>query len=46
LKSALMRSWACLPSSRERSPRAEASLAIEAQSNRTVRYSFASLASS
>jgi hypothetical protein len=46
LKSALMRSRACLPSSRARSPRAEASPAIEAQSNRTMRYSSASLASS
>jgi hypothetical protein len=46
LKSALMRSRACLPSSRARSPRAEASPAIEARSNRTVRYSSASLASS
>jgi hypothetical protein len=46
LKSALMRSRACMPSSRTRSPRVEASLAIEARSNRTVRYSSASLASS
>jgi hypothetical protein len=46
LKSALMRSRACLPSSRARSPRAEASPAMEARSNRTVRYSYASLASS
>jgi hypothetical protein len=46
LKSALMRSRACLPSSRARSPRAEASPAMEARSNRTVRYSSASLASS
>jgi hypothetical protein len=46
LKSALMRSRACMPSSRARSPRAEASPAIEARSNRTVRYSSASLASS
>jgi hypothetical protein len=46
LKSALMRSRACLPNSRARSLRAEASLAIEARSNRTVRYSSASLASS
>jgi hypothetical protein len=46
LKSALMRSRACLPSSLARSPRAEASLAMEARSNRTVRYSSASLASS
>jgi hypothetical protein len=46
LKSALMRSRACMPSSRTRSPRAEASPAIEARSNRTVRYSSASLASS
>jgi hypothetical protein len=46
LKSALMRSRAYLPSSRARSPRAEASPAIEARSSRTVRYSSASLASS
>jgi hypothetical protein len=46
LKSALMQSRACMPSSRARSPRAEASPAIEARSNRTVRYSSASLASS
>jgi hypothetical protein len=46
LKSALMRSWACLPNSRARSPRADASPAMEARSNRTVRYSSASLASS
>jgi hypothetical protein len=46
LKSALMRSRACLPSSRARSPRAEASPTMEARSNRTVRYSSASLASS
>jgi hypothetical protein len=46
LKSALMRSRACLPSSRSCSPRAEASPAIEARSNRTVRYSSASWASS
>jgi hypothetical protein len=46
LKSALMRLRACLPSSRARSPRVEASPAIEARSNRTVRYSSASLASS
>jgi hypothetical protein len=46
LKSALMRSRACLPSSRARSPRAEASPAMEARSSRTVRYSSASLASS
>jgi hypothetical protein len=45
-KSALMRSWACLPSSRARSPRAEASPAMEARSSRTVRYSSAILASS
>jgi hypothetical protein len=45
LKSALMRSRACLPNSRARSPRAKASPAIEARSNRTVRYSSASLAS-
>jgi hypothetical protein len=46
LKSALMRSQACLPNSRARSPRAEAAPAIETRSNRTVRYSSASLASS
>jgi hypothetical protein len=46
LNSALMWSRACLPSSRARSPRAEASPAIKAQSNRTVRYSSSSLASS
>jgi hypothetical protein len=46
LKSVLMRSRACLPSSRARSPHVEASPAMEAQSNRTVRYSSASLASS
>jgi hypothetical protein len=46
LKSALMRSRACRPNSRARSPRAEASLAMEAQSSRTARYSSASLASS
>jgi hypothetical protein len=44
--STLMRSRACLPNSRACSPRAEASPAIEARSNRTVRYSSASLASS
>jgi hypothetical protein len=46
LKSVLMRSRACLPNSRARSPRADASPAIEARSNRTVWYSSASLASS
>jgi hypothetical protein len=46
LKLMLMRSRACLPSSRERSPRAEASPAMEARSSRTARYSSASLASS
>jgi hypothetical protein len=46
LKSALMRSRACFPNSRARSPRAEASPGMEARSNRTVRYSSASLASS
>jgi hypothetical protein len=46
LKSALMRSRACMPSSRARLPRVEASPAIEARSNHTVRYSSASLASS
>jgi hypothetical protein len=45
LKLALMRSRACLPSLRARSPRADASPAMEARSNRTVRYSSASLAS-
>jgi hypothetical protein len=44
LKSALMRSRACRPNSRARSPRAEASPAMEAWSSRTVRYSSASLA--
>jgi hypothetical protein len=42
----LMRSRACLPSSRARSPRVVASPAMEARSNRTVQYSSASLASS
>jgi hypothetical protein len=46
LKSTLMRSRACMPSSRARSPHAEASPAMEARSNRTVRYSSVSLASS
>jgi hypothetical protein len=46
LKSALMRSRACLPNSCARSPRAEASPAMEARSSRTSRYSSASLASS
>jgi hypothetical protein len=46
LKSALMRSRACLPSSHERSLRTEASPAMEARRNRTVRYSSANLASS
>jgi hypothetical protein len=45
-KSELMRSRAYLPSSRVRSPRAEASPAMEARCSRTVRYSSASLASS
>jgi hypothetical protein len=45
-KSALMHSRACLPSSSARSPRAEASPAMEARSSRTARYSSASLASS
>jgi hypothetical protein len=40
-KSAFMRSRACLPNSRVRSPRAEASPAMVARSNRTVRYSSA-----
>jgi hypothetical protein len=42
----LMRSQACLPSSRARSPRAEASPAMEARSSRTARYSSVTLASS
>jgi hypothetical protein len=42
----LMRSRARLPSSRAHSSRAETSPVIEARSNRTVRYSSASLASS
>jgi hypothetical protein len=46
LNLALMRSRACLPNSRARSLRAEASPAMEAQSSHTARYSFASLASS
>jgi hypothetical protein len=46
LKSALMRSRACLPSSRASSLRAEASPVMEARSNHFVRYSSASLASS
>jgi hypothetical protein len=46
LKSALIRSWACLPSSRTRSPRAEASPTMEARSSHTTRYSSTSLASS
>jgi hypothetical protein len=45
-KSVLMRSRACLPSSRMHSPRAEASPAMVARSSRTARYSSASLASS
>jgi hypothetical protein len=45
-KSVLMHSQACFPSSRARSPRAEASPAMEACSSRTARYSSASLASS
>jgi hypothetical protein len=45
-KSVLMRLRAYLPSSRMHSPRAEASLAMEARSSRTVRYSSASLVSS
>jgi hypothetical protein len=45
-KSALMCSRAYFPSSRARSPRAEASPAMEARSSRTARYSSASLASS
>jgi hypothetical protein len=46
LKSTLMRSQACFPSSRTRSPRAEASPAMEARRSRTARYSSASFASS
>jgi hypothetical protein len=46
LKSTLMRSLACLPSSRTRSPRAEASPAMEARKSRTTRYSSAIFASS
>jgi hypothetical protein len=46
LNLALMRSRACLPNSRARSPRAEASPTMEAQSSHTSRYSSASLASS
>jgi hypothetical protein len=46
LKSALMRSRAYRPNSRARSRRPEASLAMEARSSRTARYSSASLASS
>jgi hypothetical protein len=42
----LMRSRACLPSSRTRSPRVEASPAMVARNSRTARYSFASFASS
>jgi hypothetical protein len=45
-KSVLMRSRAYLPSSRARSPHAEASPVMEARSNRTARYSSVSLASS
>jgi hypothetical protein len=39
LKSALMRSWACLSNSRTRSPCAEASPAMEVRSSRTAWYS-------
>jgi hypothetical protein len=46
LKSALMRSRACMPNYRTHSPRAEASPAMEARSSRTIRYSSANLASS
>jgi hypothetical protein len=46
LKSVLMRSRACRPNSHASSPRAEASPAMEARSNRTARYSSTSLASS
>jgi hypothetical protein len=45
-KSVLMRLRACLPSSRARSPRAEASPAMDARINRTAQFSSASLASS
>jgi hypothetical protein len=45
-KSALMCSRACLPSSRARSPRVEASQAMEVRSSHTAWYSSASLASS
>jgi hypothetical protein len=45
-KSAFMRSRACLPSSRARPLRVEASPAMEARSSRTARYYSASLASS
>jgi hypothetical protein len=45
-KSALISSQACLLSSRARSPRAEASPAMEARSSHTVRYSSTSLVSS
>jgi hypothetical protein len=45
-KSVLMRPRAYLPSSGARSPRAEASPAMEARSSRTARYSSASFASS
>jgi hypothetical protein len=46
LKSVLMRSRACRPNLRARSPRAEASPAMKARSSHTARYSSASLASS
>jgi hypothetical protein len=45
-KSTLMRSRACLPSLCARSPRTEASPAMEVRSSRTARYCSASLASS
>jgi hypothetical protein len=45
-KLVLMRSRACFPSSRARSPRAEASPVMKARSSHTARYSSASLASS
>jgi hypothetical protein len=46
LKSVLMRSQACLPSSHTCSPRAEASTAMVARNSHTARYSSASFASS
>jgi hypothetical protein len=46
LKSVLMHSRVCLPSSRARSLHAEASPVMEVRSSRTARYSSVSLASS